>query len=79
MYLAAKKKPNETQGPVSNANKIVPIPTTPAKYQPNITALISMNVLIETKENFVFFGISIINPSLDPGLTIKTDSFMYIL
>ena len=40
-------KPADTEGPAPNANKIVPIPTTPPKYHPTITALISIIVRIK--------------------------------
>ena len=42
IYLPTKNKPADTKGPIPKANIIVPMPTTPPKYHPTITALISM-------------------------------------
>ena len=66
-------KPADTEGPIPKANTIVPIPTTPPKYQPPITALISIIVLIKAIGKFVKFCNPVINPSLGPGprLAIK--------
>ena len=56
-----------------NANKIVPIPTTPPIYHPTNTALISTIALISASDKCVVFCKPVINPSLGPGprLAIK--------
>ena len=67
VYLPTKNKPADTKGPTPNANATVPIPTTPPKYQPTMTALISIIVRIEAIGKFVIFCNPVINPSLGPG------------
>ena len=47
--------PKATPGPIPNANMSVPSPTVPPKYQPNITADISIVALIEAIGKRVFF------------------------
>ena len=54
-YLPTKNKPADTNGPIANANTIVPIPTIPPRYQPTITALISRIARIREIGKFVFF------------------------
>ena len=72
MRLTANK-PADTHGPMPKANTIVPIPTTPPKYQPQTTAQISIMVRIKAIGKFVAVCNPVINPSLGPGprLAIK--------
>ena len=42
IILLTINKPADTAGPMPSANKIVPMPTTPPKYHPPTTALISI-------------------------------------
>ena len=73
VYLPTKNKPADTKGPIPKANIIVPMPTTPPKYHPTNTELISIIARIKEIGRFVFFCNPVIKPSLDPGprLAIK--------
>ena len=62
-----------THGPIPNANIKVPKPTTPPRYQPKITTLISITLRTVARGRPVFLWKPVIRPSLGPGpkLAIK--------
>ena len=78
IYLPTKNKPADTKGPIPSTNTIVPIPTTPPKYHPPITALISIIVRIKAIGKIVIFCNTVINPSIGQGprLAIKKSKDM---
>merc|ERR1711965_22594 len=65
--FSTKVSPIPTQGPIPKTNRIVPIPTTPPRSHPEITAKSSIIVLIAGSEEFVCFCRPIMRPSLGPG------------
>ena len=71
-YLLTTNIPKETEGPIPKANTIVPIPTTPPRYQPIITTLISIIALIKEIGLLVILCNPVIKPSLDPGPRLAT-------
>ena len=66
-------RPSATEGPIPKANKRVPTPKVPPKYQPTEATVISMKVLTAVMGNLVFLWRPVIKPSLGPGprLAIK--------
>ncbi len=71
-FYQLKNKPSATHGPIPKANKRVPTPTIPPKYQPILTTEISKKALTAATGKLVTFCKPIINPSLGPAPRLDT-------